>query len=136
MRGMGLELWACYCHSQGRQTLLRIYIDRQNDEGVTLDDCTRASREIGAILDVEDLIKQRYQLEVSSPGFDRVLLTLAHFARYIGSQVKVRLRAPTTNRRQFIARIDKVDDQHVFFVIDDETIQLTLSEIQKAHLVV
>lgn len=134
LHAMGLELWACDCRQQAHQTLLRIYIDRAGEAGVTLDDCTAASREIAAVLDVEDPIKQRYLLEVSSPGMDRVLLTLPHFARYVGHEVKIKLRVMQAGRRQFTARIDKVDGEHVFLVVDGETIQLTLGAIQKANL--
>ena len=89
IRSLGLELWACDLRKSGNQAVLRIYIDR--DTGVTLEDCTVVSREIGALLDVEDLIKSHYQLEVSSPGLDRLLLTLNHFSRYVGKMVKLKL---------------------------------------------
>src|ERR1700757_2492125 len=65
-------------YSAGRaHALLRVFIDRES--GVTLDDCAQVSREISTLLDVEDPIPSAYTLEVSSPGFDRVLRTQAHF---------------------------------------------------------
>lgn len=135
IQAMGLVLWACELRQHTNQALLRIYIDRDDGQGVSLDDCTAVSREVGAILDVEDPIKNRYQLEVSSPGTDRALITIAHFARYVGKDVKIKLRMPRDNRRVLMGRIDKVSDDHIFLVVENETIRVTLNEIQKANLV-
>ena len=75
-----------YAPGHGR-SLLRLYIDAQ--AGVGLDDCERVSREVSSLLDVEDPIPSAYTLEVSSPGFDRLLRTRAHFGRFVGSRVFV-----------------------------------------------
>ncbi len=136
IRAMGLELWACDLRQDGNQALLRVYIDRENGQGVTLEDCTSASREISGILDVEDPIKNRYQLEISSPGVERTLLTLSHFERYVGSNVKIKLRVLNGNRRVLLARIEKIVGDRVFLVVENETISVTLGEIQKANLVI
>lgn len=134
LHAMGLELWACELHHAKTHTLLRIYIDR--DTGVTMDDCTQASREIGAILDVEDPIKDHYQLEISSPGLDRTLSTLWHFEKYVGSDVKIKLRIAIENKKNFEACIEKVMGDKVFFITENKTISMTLGEIQKANLIV
>lgn len=136
IRALGLELWACDLHQSGHHTLLRIYIDRNDGQGVSLDDCALASREIGAILDVEDAIKNRYNLEVSSPGLDRTLSTLAHFQRYVGCDVKVKLRNAVSNKKHFVARIEKVEGERIFLTVENEKINLGLGEIHKASLVV
>ena len=81
LAAMGFELADIDAHF-GRRGLLRLYIDRQG--GVTVDDCQRVSEQIGALLDVEDPLPGSYVLEVSSPGFDRRLRTLAHFERFSG----------------------------------------------------
>ncbi|OGT47325.1 MAG: hypothetical protein A3E82_07570 [Gammaproteobacteria bacterium RIFCSPHIGHO2_12_FULL_38_11] len=133
IRSLGLELWACDLRKSGNQAVLRIYIDR--DTGVTLEDCTVVSREIGALLDVEDLIKSHYQLEVSSPGLDRLLLTLNHFSRYVGKMVKLKLRSPQENRRQLVGRIEKVVDDKIYLLVETNTISVKLNEIQKANLI-
>ncbi|HXI68713.1 MAG TPA: ribosome maturation factor RimP, partial [Steroidobacteraceae bacterium] len=84
-------------YSAGRaHALLRVFIDRES--GVTLDDCALASREISALLDVDDPIPSAYTLEVSSPGFDRVLRTQAHFGRFVGSRVFIELKEPRAGR--------------------------------------
>ena len=132
IRAMGLELWACDLHQGGNRALLRVYIDRAT--GVTLDDCTKVSREIGAILDVEDPIKNRYELEISSPGLNRTLVTLPHFQKYVGSEVKIKLRSAISNRKQFEARIEKIVGDKIFLIVENETISVTLGEIQKASV--
>lgn len=136
IQALGLSLWACDLRQQSSQALLRIYIDREDGTGVSLEDCTTVSREVGAILDVEDPIKSHYQLEVSSPGLDRVLITLAHFERFVGHDVKVRLRAPRDNRRTLMGRIDKVADGHIFLAVDEDIVNITLVDIQKANLAI
>lgn len=136
VQSLGLELWTCHLNQHGNHALLRIYIDRSDDSGVTVDDCSRVSREIGAILDVEDVIKKRYQLEVSSPGLERSLLTLTHFARYIGSRVKVKLRVIKQDHRQFVGRIEKIMGDNIFFQIENEILAVTINEIQKANIVI
>ena len=136
IQALGLELWACEVHSQGHHSLLRIYIDRLDGTGVSLDDCTQVSRDVGALLDVEDPIKTHYQLEVSSPGLDRVLLTSAHFARYLGKAVKIKLRTAHHNRLKFEAVIEKVVDDQIFLLVEDEQVCVTVDEVLKANLVV
>lgn len=134
IRAMGLELWACDLHQQANRAWLRVYIDRAT--GVTVEDCTQVSRAIGAILDVEDPIKNHYELEVSSPGLHRALITLAHFEKYIGKPVKIKLRSAKENRKQFEARIEKIVDDTIFLTLETETMRVTLGEIQKANLLV
>src|SRR3990167_7496399 len=109
IQSLWLELWACQLQAQGQYSTLRIFIDRADGQGVSLEDCSKVSRELGAILDVEDVISSRYQLEVSSPGMDRALLTAAHFQRYVGSRVKVKLRVAQSGHRQFSGSIEKVE---------------------------
>ncbi|OGT34569.1 MAG: hypothetical protein A3C44_07030 [Gammaproteobacteria bacterium RIFCSPHIGHO2_02_FULL_39_13] len=135
IRALGLELWTCDLHQSGHHALLRIYIDRQDEQGVTLEDCALVSREVSAILDVEDPIKNHYHLEVSSPGIDRTLSTLSHFQRYVGCEIKVKLRVAISNKKHFIARIEKVDGEKIFLTTENEIIKLGLGEIHKASLV-
>jgi len=89
LESMGLTLWDLEFHKQGPQWLLRIFIDRESG-GVTLNDCETVNRDLGAALDVEDIISHPYTLEVSSPGLDRTLSKPEHFARFTGSMVKIK----------------------------------------------
>ncbi len=86
---MGLELVDTEFKREGRGWVLRFFIDRP-EVGVTLDDCALFSREIGAVLDVEETIDRPYHLEVSSPGLDRPLKRLEDFERFKGHRVKVK----------------------------------------------
>lgn len=135
IEAMGLVLWGCDLHQAGNYTTLRIYVDGKDDKGVTLDACAAVSREISAILDVEDPIKGRYQLEVSSPGIERPLYTTAQFSRYIGRDVKVKLHVAQLGAKQFVGRIEKIENDRIFIAVDHEMIAVALGDIQKAKLI-
>jgi ribosome maturation factor RimP len=111
---------------------VRLFIDRP--EGVGLDDCERMSREVSALLDVEDPIPTAYTLEVSSPGFDRVLRTQAHFGRFMGSRVFVELKAPRDGRRRYTGTLLSVDDSGIALEVDQQKVLVAFAEIGKARL--
>lgn len=117
----------------GANGLLRVFIDA--DGGVGLDDCETVSRQIGALLDVEDPIPGSYVLEVSSPGVDRRLRTSRHFARHVNEEVKIQLSRPHDGRRRFRGRLAAVDDQAVSVVVDGTQWRLPIAEIATATLV-
>ncbi|HUQ51723.1 MAG TPA: ribosome maturation factor RimP [Gammaproteobacteria bacterium] len=116
----------------GRRGLLRLYIDRAG--GVTVDDCQRVSEQVGALLDVEDPLPGSYVLEVSSPGFDRRLRTLAHFERFGGEQVKVELKDAREGRRNFKGRLVGVEGSEVLLEVDGELTRLPFGDIAVARL--
>ncbi len=90
---------------------LRVYID--SPEGVDVDDCADVSRQLSAILDVEDPIAGEYSLEVSSPGLDRPLVLPEHYRRFVGETVKLTLAQPLAGRRKFKGRLLEATDDHV-----------------------
>src|SRR5437879_13815596 len=96
----GLELVDVQYRPEGGRVVLRLLLDRP-DGGVTLDELTRVSRELGDLLDAHDAVPGRYQLECSSPGINRPLLREAHFRRVLGERVPVQTRAPIGGRRRF-----------------------------------
>jgi ribosome maturation factor RimP len=113
--------------------LVRIFVDRA--AGVRVEDCERVSREVSALLDVEDPIPTAYTLEVSSPGFDRVLRTSAHFERFVGARVWVELNVPREGgRRRFTGRLAAVQDEGITLEVDDRAISVQFREIGKAKL--
>ncbi len=112
--------------------IVRIFIDRP--EGIGLADCEQMSRETSALLDVEDPIPTAYTLEVSSPGFDRVLRTAAHFARFVGSRVFVELKAPRAGRRRYTGTLVSADAAGIVLEVDRERVEVSLDEIGKARL--
>lgn len=132
--GLGYELWGVEYISQGKNSVLRLYIDSEN--GITVEDCRQVSHQVSGILDVEDPIKGQYSLEVSSPGLDRPLFIADHYARNLGAKVKVRLRQAVLGRRNFTAVIDSVKDDEICLVDEtDEAIVVHVSDIDKANLV-
>ena len=112
---------------------LRIFIDRP--EGIGISDCERVSREVSALLDVEDPIPTAYTLDGSSPGFDRVLRTRAHFDRFIGARVWVELKVPREGgRRRYTGRLAAVEDEGIALSVENETVSVQFREIGKAKL--
>ena len=111
---------------------LRVFIDAA--AGVALEDCERVSREISALLDVEDPIPGAYRLEVSSPGFDRVLRTPAHFGRFVGARVFVELKEPRAGRRRYTGELLAVDAGGIALAVDQERVAVAFAEIGKARL--
>jgi len=133
VEALGYECWGLEYISQGRHSLLRVYIDRA--EGILVDDCEIVSRQISGILDVEDPISGEYTLEVSSPGMDRPLFTLEQFARYVGEQVKIKLRTPFERRRNFQGILRGVEEQDVVVLVDDHEYLLPVDSIDKANII-
>ncbi|HEV2268795.1 MAG TPA: ribosome maturation factor RimP [Steroidobacteraceae bacterium] len=120
-------------HTAGRgSAVVRLFIDRP--EGVGLTDCEQISREVSALLDVEDPIPTAYTLEVSSPGFDRVLRTRAHFERFVGARVYVELAAPREGRRRYTGTLLSADDAGIALEVDGQRVPMSFAEIGKARL--
>ncbi len=113
--------------------LLRIYIDREG--GVTVDDCEAVSRQVSAVLDVEDPIPGAYTLEVSSPGLDRPLRKEADFVRFAGEQVKLELALPKDGRRRYTGTLKRCEAGEVTVEVDGVEHTLPLADIGKARLV-
>ena len=133
--GLGYELVELEFSPASSRALVRLYIDRTDGAPVQLVDCERASDAVGKVLDAEDPIEREYQLEVSSPGFDRPLRTAAHFARFAGSEAKIELREPQDGRRRFRGRLGAVEDGLVSIEVDRREWKLPLAGISKARLV-
>jgi ribosome maturation factor RimP len=90
---------------------------------------------VSARLDVEDPLPGAYTLEVSSPGFDRVLRKPAHFERFVGQRVWVELQVPRDGRRRYTGTLAKVSDRGVELEVDGQTVQVAFADIGKARLV-
>ena len=132
IRALGYELVDVEVRTGG-QGLLRIYIDQE--EGINLDDCESVSRQLSALLDVEDPIRGRYVLEVSSPGLDRPLRTPEHFQRYCDHVVRVKLNQSLDGQRNFKGRLLGVEDRDIVVEVDKQIFRLALSERASAQLV-
>lgn len=119
--------------------VLRLYIDvpvaEAEARAVGIDDCEAVSREVSAVLDVEDPISGHYTLEVSSPGLDRPLFDAAQFARFAGQAAKVALKLPQDGRRRLQGTILRVEGEAVVFALDGGECTVALDNIDKARLV-
>ena len=133
IQSLGLDLWGVELLQQGKYSLLRIYIERE--EGVTIEDCEKVSRQVSALLDVEDPIAGEYTLEVSSPGMDRPLFSIEHYSKYVGSEVDLKLRRPVDGRRKFKGQIIKVSGGIVGLLVESSEYDLEFSDIEKASIV-
>ena len=137
VEGAGLELVdVTYAEGHGR-AVLRVFIDKPGGvTGVTIDDCAKVSRELGAVLDVDDTLSTRYSLEVSSPGLDRVLKKEKDFLRFSGREVKIRTREPRDDRRNFKGLIQGVENGGVVIVDSaGRRVAIPLEDIERANLV-
>ena len=108
--------------SGGDTSIVRIYID--SDNGITVTDCAKASRQFSAILDVEDPISNRYTLEVSSPGMDRPLAKPQHFVAVVGEQVKIKMSTLVDGRRRFTGELIEANEQFIVVEVDGEQTEL------------
>jgi ribosome maturation factor RimP len=130
---LGYELVGIEYLSQGRRSLLRIYIDHA--DGINVHDCERVSHQVSGVLDVEDVIRGHYTLEVSSPGLDRPLFTKEQFERFIGSEVNIRLSIALDGRKKFKGVLRGIDDSNVLLFADEQEFSLPFNAIEKANLV-
>ena len=129
----GLELVHTEVAGPDNKPIVRVFIDKP--QGVTHEDCSAVSLELGTILDVEDFIHASYTLEVSSPGLERGLYKRADYERFAGSQAKLKIRQPISGQRNFRGTIIGVEGENVIF--EDRTsgrVSVPLELITKANL--
>jgi len=130
---LGYEFVGIEYNSNPKHSVLRIYIDKEN--GVDIKDCETVSRETAALLDVKDPIRNKYDLEVSSPGLDRPLFTPAHYIEFAGYEAKISLFAPQDGRRKFTGPILGADENNVRIEQDGSEVTLDFNNIAKAKLI-
>lgn len=130
---LGCELWGIECQRVGRYLTVRLFIDKEG--GVTVEDCADVSRQVSAVLDVEDPIADKYNLEVSSPGLDRPLFTLNQFERYLGQEILLHLRIPVVDRRKWQGKLAKIENDMITLIVDGKEQVLAFGNIQKANVV-
>lgn len=133
VEGLGYMLWGYEYRPHSESALLRIFIEK--DEGISVEDCATVSRQIGAVLDVENIIPVAYILEVSSPGMDRVLFTADQYQEYIGELIKIRTRSPIEERRNFKGSLIKADENTVVIKVDNTEFEIPFESIDRARLV-
>lgn len=129
---LGYELVELEYAAGRTSAVVRLFIDQP--AGISVDDCERVSRDVAALLDVEDPIPTAYTLEVSSPGFDRVLRIPAHFERFVGERIFVELQAPRSGRKRYTGLLRAVTPAGIEMEVDKQTVEVPFGEIAKARL--
>jgi len=131
--GMGYDFWGLECQVSENTAQIRIFID--HGEGITLDDCSRVSQQLSAVLDVEDPVQVPYTLEISSPGINRKLFSVEQMKNAIGSKVKVKTTWTINERRNIRGILMNADDVQVT-VVTQEGIEflVPLEAIKNAKL--
>ena len=159
VEGLGFECWGIEYMSQGKHSTLRVFIESKNaqqslpsddaslaegteqskdnpkESGVELKDCELVSRQLSGVLDVEDPISGDYTLEVSSPGMDRPLYRKAHYERFKGYQVALKLRMPYEGRRKFNGQLNGVEGNDVILQVEQEEFLFPIEGIEKANII-
>lgn len=133
VEALGFELWGLEFVRAGKHSTLRLYID--GPDGVTVDDCAEASRQVSAVMDVEDPISSEYYLEVSSPGMERPLFKPHHYEMYVGHEIAVKTRMPQFGQRKFQGILKAVDNGMAVVVTAKHEVELMIDNIDKANLV-
>lgn len=132
IESLGYQCWGVEFISQGKHSVLRVYIDHADGIGVA--DCEKVSKQVSAILDVEDPIPYEYTLEVSSPGMDRPLFTLEQYQQFVGEQLKIKLRSAFEGRRNFNGILQGIEDQQIVLRVDNQEYLLPIEIIDKANI--
>ncbi len=133
VEGTGKSLLGLEFISAGNNSVLRLFIEHEN--GIDVDDCAEVSRQVSAVLDVEDPISSEYSLEVSSPGLDKPLFVMEHFQAVIGETINVRISIPLNGRRKFKGTLIAIENDNLIIEVDGLDYELAVSNVDKANLV-
>ena len=131
----GMELIDVEYVKEGAEWYLRLFLDKEGDEGIDLDDCELISRKFSDILEEKDPITQAYRLEVSSPGIERPLKRTKDFQRFQGEKVQVKTFSEVEGKKQFIGILQETTEETVTLDVDGTTIAIPRKQIGKANLV-
>lgn len=131
----GMEVVDIEYRGGGSRRKLCVYIDKPG--GITHADCELISRQVGTIVDVEELVPGPYVLEVSSPGLDRKLLKPADYERFLGRKARIRLRRPLEGQQSYVGRLQEYDDGAIGLEIGpDRVVRFRFEDVEQARLVV
>ena len=134
----GMEVVGVECKGNPLQRVVRIFIDKPG--GVSHADCELISKQVGTILDVEEIVSGSYVLEVSSPGLDRKLFGIEDFKRFKGKKVRLRLLRPRDGRKQFTGRLRGVEGCIIVMELVDnkksDILRVEMEDVKDARLIV
>ena len=128
----GVELFDVELLGQVRKMIVRVIID--SDKGVGIKDCERVSRQLEALLDIEDPIPGSYTLEVTSPGLDRPLRSIKDFEKFVGRLARVVTKEKIDNQTFFVGRIKAVNGENILLELDNKEIKIPYELISRARL--
>ncbi len=131
----GLELIDVEYVKEGAEWYLRLFLDKEGDEGVDLDDCELISRKLSDLLETADPIAQAYRLEVSSPGIERPLKRTKDFQRFQGEKVQIKTFSDVEGKKQFIGILGETTEETVIIEVENVPIGIPRKKISKANLV-
>lgn len=136
IQGLGCDIVKVKNFQSKKTKILQIIIERMDEKSVSIDDCERVSRHVSNLLDVEDIIDDRYNLEISSPGLDKPLTRRKDFESSLGMMAKISLFESINGRRRFSGKICEVAGDEVVVAIKDtkELLKLNLNNIEDAFL--
>jgi ribosome maturation factor RimP len=129
---LNVELFDVELKGQRGRMMLRVIIDR--DTGVSIKDCEAVSRQLTALLDIEDPIPGSYTLEVTSPGLDRPLRTKEEFEKYLGKKVRVTSKKKIADQAFFVGHIFSVGDDRIVLQLEKKIVEIPYADITKARL--
>ena len=132
VEALGYELWGVEYHPRGRGSTLRVFIDSLT--GISLDDCVTVSRQVSALLDVEDPIFEEYELEVSSPGVDRRLFNKEQYSAFIGEQLHLLLRKPFKGKRKHVGLLTEVLSNEMILQVQDGEYRIPFDILEKVRV--
>jgi len=133
VEALGFQLWGIEYVQAGKHSIVRVFIDHEN--GINIEDCAEVSRQVSAVLDVEDPISTEFTLEVSSPGVDRPLFNAQQYAAYIGEDAKVQLTMPVAGSRNLKGAITKIEGQMLTIKVDGKDLVVALDNIRKGNII-
>ncbi|MFZ2727041.1 MAG: ribosome maturation factor RimP [Methylococcaceae bacterium] len=133
VEGLGYECVGVDYNPHPKNGLLRVYIDAE--QGILVDDCSKVSHQLSAMLDVEDPIPANYSLEVSSPGADRPFFKVSQFEQFMGSNVTVNLFVAVDGRKRITGKIIQVEDEIISLQEGEKVFRVAFATMSKARLV-
>ena len=133
VEGLGYELWGIERSRSAHSQLLRLFIDRP--EGITVDDCQIVSAQVSDLIEADELIRGSYTLEVSSPGLERPLFTASQWARFLGEEVSVKLRAPLEGKRKVAGRLLEAGTESAVLATETGPLTVPFNLVERARLV-
>lgn len=134
LNGLGYDLVRVHLNGGGNCTL-QIMAERKDRKEMTVEDCAAISRDISALLDVEDPIKEAYSLEISSPGLDRPLMRPEDYDRFSGHVAKLETKAPINGQKRFRGRLAGLRGEDIIIDCDNTELEIPYSDIARGKLV-